>query len=167
MTLMDTGATAPADTATDATATATAGTTTAPRAVPATSLQFSLRSHGEVAVLALAGELDEATAATLTERAAVEIGGAGGRAGAGARAGATRDVVLDLQRLYFLDQAGLEALEDLAAGLARGGRCLALAALRPRIRAFLQYVDAQALAPMYAEVEQAVANVRLARAAGA
>ena len=116
-----------------------------------------------MAVLALAGELDEATAPTLTERAAAEIVGGGTRAGSGA----ARDVVLDLQRLYFLDQAGLEALEDLAAGLARGGRCLALAALRPRIRAFLQYVDAQALAPMYASVEQAVANVRLARTAGA
>jgi anti-anti-sigma factor len=150
---MDTVTIAPADAADAA----------APSAVPGTSLQFSLRAHGEVAVLALAGELDGATAPALAERAAAEIGGCG----RGGGAGAARDVVLDLQRLYFLDEAGLAALEQLAAGLARTGRCLALAALRPRIRAFLQHVDAQALAPTYASVEEAVTHVELARTAGA
>jgi anti-anti-sigma factor len=120
-----------------------------------TSLQVSSSKQGEVTILALDGELDGRTAAELETHAAPRGVGAG------------RDVVLDLHRLFFLDQAGLTALENFAAGHARAGRCLALAAIRPRIRAFLRYVDAQALAPIYTTVEEAADHLALARAAGA
>jgi anti-anti-sigma regulatory factor len=119
------------------------------------TLQVSASACGKIAVLALDGEL---TAQTAGELAAYAAGGGSGVA---------TDVVLDLQRLYLLDEQGLAAVQEFAAGLARAGHCLALAALRPRTRAFLQYVDAQALAPMYATVEEAADHLALARTAGA
>jgi anti-anti-sigma factor len=122
---------------------------------PTAALQVSASAHGEIAILALDGELDGRTAAELGPHKAFR--GSGG----------ARDLVLDLQRLYFLDQDGLAALEEFAAAHARAGRCLALAAIRPRVRAFLRYVDAQALAPMYTTVEEAAGHLALARAAGA
>ena len=121
----------------------------------AMSLQVNASTRDGIAILALDGELDGRTAAELGAHTAAR------------RCGGARDVVLDLRRLYFLDQDGLAALEDFAAGHARAGRCLALAAIRPRIRAFLRYVDAQALAPMYATVEEAAQHLALARTAGA
>jgi anti-anti-sigma factor len=123
--------------------------------VSAATLQISASAQGEIAILALDGELDEQAAAELGAYAAAR------------NWGGTRDVVLDLRRLYFLDQQGLAALQEFAAGQARAGRCLALASIRPRIRAFLSYADAQAMAPMYATVEEAVDHLGLARAAGA
>lgn len=120
-----------------------------------TTLQVSASAHGRIAVLALEGELDAHSAGHLAAHPA-------SRSAVGAQ-----DVILDLQHLYYLDEDGLAALREFAAGLARAGRCLALAAIRPRIRAFLQYTDAQALAPTYATVEAAAEYLRLARAAGA
>jgi anti-anti-sigma factor len=119
------------------------------------TLQISASAQGEIAILTLDGELDEQTAAELGAYAAAR------------NWGGTREVVLDMQRLYFLDPVGLAALQEFAAGQARAGRCLALGSIRPRIRAFLSYADAQAMAPMYATVDEAIDNLVLARTAGA
>jgi anti-anti-sigma factor len=123
--------------------------------IPAANLRVSASAQGEIAILTLDGELDGSTAVKLGTHTSTRGSGGG------------RDLVLDLQRLYFLDQEGLAALEEFAAAHARAGRCLALAAIRPRVRAFLRYVDAQALAPIYATVEEAADHLVLARAAGA
>lgn len=128
-------------------------TLTDPTAMPAI-LQVSASDCGRIAVLALDGELTAQSADELAAHAA-------------AGPGHVSDVILDLRHLYVLDEAGVAAVEEFAAGLARAGRCLALAALRPRTRAFLRYVDAQALAPMYATVEEAADHLALARTAGA
>lgn len=89
----------------------------------------SRRGRGGTPVLAIEGELDRWTVASPEWRAAAE---------AAMRPEAGDLVVLDLRRLYFLDLAGLAEFEKLAASLGTGGRRLALAGTRPRIREFLR-----------------------------
>ena len=107
---------------------------------------------GEPLVLGVDGELDDATAAEF-----------GALLAAAAGHGAGPDVLLDLGRLYRLDAAGLDALAEAAAVLARSGRQLALAAVRPRVREFLALVGAEALVPVYPSVAEAGRYVRLGR----
>ncbi len=88
-----------------------------------------------VAVLALEGELDRWTVASPEWAVALAQVAA-------CAAEADEVVVLDLKRLYFLDLTGLAELEDLAVLLAAGGRRLACAGTRPRIREFLRQAGA-------------------------
>lgn len=99
---------------------------------------------GEPLVLSVEGELDESTAASFSAALAAT---AGGRIGP--------DVLLDLGRLYRLDPAGLDAIARAAAELARNGRRLVLACVRPRVREFLSLAGAEALVPVFPTLEQA------------
>lgn len=90
---------------------------------------------GAVAVLTLEGELDRWTVMSPEwTMALAQVSACAAEAG--------EVVVLDLRRLYFLDLIGLAELEGLAVLLAAGGRRLALAGTRPRIREFLRQAGA-------------------------
>jgi anti-anti-sigma factor len=83
-----------------------------------------------VAVLSTEGQLDRSTAqsATWTKAVAAEC----------ATGAIKTALVLDVRRLYFMDLAGLAALERLAATLESRGRSLVLGGARPRVREFLR-----------------------------
>jgi anti-anti-sigma factor len=112
-------------------------------------LQITGTRIGGVPVLAPEGELDTWTVAlpAWTTAVAEACADAGGEI-----------VVLDLRRLYFLDAAGLTALEEFAAALRGIGRRLVLAGVRPRIREFLRYTCTN-IAPGGHSVEDALASV--------
>lgn len=111
-----------------------------------------LPDPAELLVLSVDGELDDWTAPDFTKLLAAAAGEADGP-----------DVLLDLARLYRLDAVGLEALTEAAAALARAGRRLTVASVRPRVREFLAFSGAEALVPMFPTLEQAGEHARLAR----
>jgi anti-anti-sigma factor len=92
-------------------------------------LRVSTTELDGVPVLSAEGELDSWTADSPAWKAAVD--GACGPTGPAV-------LVLDLQRLYFIDCAGLVALEQFTAGFESRGRRLLFAGVRPRIREFLR-----------------------------
>ena len=102
--------------------------------------------------LCVEGELDGSTAGAFTVLLAGVVG-----------EGTGPDVLLDLGRLYRLDVDGLLALREAAATLARVGRRLALACVRPRVREFLAGAGAEALVPVFGTLEQAAEHTRLSR----
>jgi anti-anti-sigma factor len=99
---------------------------------------------GEPLVLSVEGELEKTTAAPFSAALTEAVGGHPGP-----------DVLLDLGRLYRLDPAGLDAISAAAAELARDGRRLVLACVRPRVREFLALAGAEALVPVFPTLEQA------------
>jgi anti-anti-sigma factor len=111
-----------------------------------------LPDPAELLVLSVDGELDDWTAPAFTKLLAAATGEAGGP-----------DVLLDLGRLYRVDAVGLEALTEAAASLARAGRRLTVASVRPRVREFLAFSGAEALVPMFPTLEQAGEHARLGR----
>ena len=115
------------------------------------TLSVSAGTHGRIRVLSLRGELEERSVETFTS-AISEAGTADCDA-----------VLLDLTHLYRLDEAGLAALGDAAAALARAGRRLSMASVRPRIREFLAFSGADALMPSFRNVDQALGQLRLVR----
>ena len=115
------------------------------------ALNVSADTNGRIRVLSLRGELDERSVEAFTS-AISEASTADCDA-----------VVLDLALLYRLDASGLAALGDAAARLARAGRRLNMASVRPRIREFLAFSGADALMPSFRNVEQAVRQLRLVR----
>jgi anti-anti-sigma factor len=127
---------------------------------PATTTAVSVHRADRGADTALAdplslcvdGELDAFTAGAFAVQLTAEAG-----------EGTGPDVLLDLGRLYRLDADGLLALAGAAASLARAGRRLALACVRPRVREFLAYSGAEALVPVFATVELAAEHARLSR----
>lgn len=110
---------------------------------------------GELLVLSVDGELEESTAAIFSAEFAEAVDGHG-----------TADVLLDLGRLYRLDITGLDAIAEAAAGLARDGRRLMLACVRPRVREYLAFCGAEALVPMFPTLEKAAQHARLRRPSG-
>jgi anti-anti-sigma factor len=111
-----------------------------------------LPGPAELLVLAVDGELDDWTAPAFTAMLAAAAGEAGGP-----------DVLLDLGRLYRLDAAGLNALTEAAAALARAGRRLTAASVRPRVREFLAFSGAADLVPVFPTLEQAGEHARRGR----
>jgi anti-anti-sigma factor len=99
---------------------------------------------GEPLVLTVEGELELSTAAPFSAALTDAVGAPDGP-----------DVLLDLGRLYRLDPTGLDAIARAAAELARDGRRLVLACVRPRVREFLSLAGAEALVPMFPTLEQA------------
>jgi anti-anti-sigma factor len=115
----------------------------------------SIRVHGDVGprpgeplVLSVDGELESGTAAEFSAAIAAAAGGESGP-----------DVLLDLGRLYRLDPAGLGAIAEAAADLARHGRRLVLACVRPRVREFLSVAGAEALVPAFPTLEDAALHM--------
>jgi anti-sigma B factor antagonist len=106
----------------------------------------------ELLVLSVDGELDDWTAPAFTTLLTAATGEAAGP-----------DVLLDLGRLYRLDAVGLDALTEAAATLARAGRRLTVAAVRPRVREFLAFSGAEELVPMFPTLEQAGEHARAGR----
>ena len=88
-------------------------------------LAVALGSRGGLPVAQVVGELD-AEGADALARLADDL----------VTQGETR-LALDLRQLYSVDAAGVLALRDVAARLARCGGWLALVAVRPRVRYFL------------------------------
>lgn len=131
-------------------------TVTEPAASTAISVRRATRNAGSTRedplALRVDGELGTATTGAFT----VQLAAAAGE-------GTGPDVLLDLGRLYRLDSDGLLALAEAAAALARAGRRLALACVRPRVREFLAYSGAEALVPVFATVELAAEHTRLSR----
>ncbi|HET9170762.1 MAG TPA: STAS domain-containing protein [Actinospica sp.] len=120
---------------------------------PAATASIQVRAEaaprpGEPLILAVDGELETGTVA---EFSAVLAAAAG--------AGEGPDVLLDLGRLYLLDIAGLDAIAEAATGLAREGRRLVLACVRPRVREFLGLVGGEAIVPVFPSLEQATAHM--------
>jgi stage II sporulation protein AA (anti-sigma F factor antagonist) len=111
-----------------------------------------LYAPNELLVLSVDGELDGLTSDAFGLALTTETGAAGGP-----------DVLLDLGRLYHLDSTGLLALTEAATVLARAGRRLTLAAVRPRVREFLAFSGAEALVPVFPTLELAVEHARLSR----
>ena len=99
---------------------------------------------GEPLILSVDGELGAESAAVFSAELAAAAGGQGGP-----------DVLLDLGRLYRLDPVGLDAIREAAADLARDGRRLVLAGVRPRVREFLSVAGAEALVPVFPTLEDA------------
>lgn len=99
---------------------------------------------GRPLILSVDGELGWESAAVFSAELAVAAGGRGGP-----------DVLLDLGRLYRLDPTGLDAIREAAAGLARDGRRLVLACVRPRVREFLSLAGGEALVPVFPTLEDA------------
>jgi anti-anti-sigma factor len=112
-------------------------------------LPAGLPGPAELLVLGVDGELDDWTAPAFTTLFTAAAGEAGGP-----------DVLLDLGRLYSLDAAGLDALTEAAAALARAGRRLTVASVRPRVREFLAFSGAGELVPMFPTLEQAGEHAR-------
>ena len=108
---------------------------------------------GAPLVLSVDGELDTHNVAAFQARLAEAVDGVAGNG----------DVLLDLGRLYRLDESGLAAISEAASALARAGRRLALAAVRPRVREFLIFAGAEALVPVFPTLEQAVRHLALGR----
>ena len=115
----------------------------------------SIRVHGdtrprpgEPLILSVDGELEAGTAAEFSAALAAATGGKGGP-----------DVLLDLGRLYRLDPTGLDALGEAAADLARDGRRLVLACVRPRVREFLSVAGGEALVPAFPTLEEAALHM--------
>jgi len=115
------------------------------------TLSVSDGTDGRIRILSLRGELDELSVGTFTS-AISEASTADCDA-----------VLLDLTHLYRLDEVGLAALGDAAAMLARAGRRLSMASVRPRIREFLAFSGADALMPTFPDVDQALGQLRLVR----
>lgn len=115
------------------------------------ALSVSAGTDERVRVLSLRGELDERSVETFTS-AISEASTADCDA-----------VLLDLTHLYRLDEVGLAALGDAAARLARAGRRLSMASVRPRIREYLAFSGADALMPSFRNVDQALGQLRLVR----
>ncbi|HET9173319.1 MAG TPA: STAS domain-containing protein, partial [Actinospica sp.] len=116
---------------------------------PTTTASVQVRADvaplpGGPLILSVDGELETQTAAEFTAVLAAAAG-----------AGDGPDVLLDLGRLYRLDVVGLDAIAGAAADLARAGRRLALACVRPRVREFLAMVGGEALVPVYPTLEEA------------
>ena len=131
-------------------------TITEPAPTTAISVRRATRSAGSTRedplTLRVEGELDASTAGAFTVLLTAVAG-----------EGASPDVLLDLGRLYRLDADGLLALAEAAASLARAGRRLTLAGVRPRVREFLAFSGAEALVPVFATVELAAEHARLSR----
>jgi anti-anti-sigma factor len=102
------------------------------------------RRPGEPLILSVDGELGSESAAVFSVELAAAAGGRGGP-----------DVLLDLGRLYRLDPTGLGAIRAAAADLARDGRRLVLACVRPRVREFLSLAGGEALVPVFPTLEDA------------
>jgi anti-anti-sigma regulatory factor len=102
-----------------------------------------------IRIIAPVGELGRESAAYL-------------RATATAADGGVTTVVLDASRLTALDRAAVQTLHALAGDLARRGRQLAVAGLRPGVRELLAQSqgapDAEDRVPSYPTVEQAVSR---------
>jgi anti-sigma B factor antagonist len=81
---------------------------------------------GEIAVLALSGELDLAAAPALRERLA-EV-----------RATGARGLVLDMAEVTFLDSSALRELLSAEAALRAAGASLVLATVRPPVERLLE-----------------------------
>ena len=92
-------------------------------------LRLSKSDIDGVSVLATEGELDRWTAQSPSWTAAVTEA---------CETTVSTALVLDLQRLYFMDLVGLAALERFARALEERGRSLLLAGVRPRIREFFR-----------------------------
>ncbi len=115
----------------------------------------SIRVHGDARprpgepfILSVDGELGSETATEFSAALAAAAGGPGGP-----------DVLLDLGRLYRLDPTGLGVLCEAAADLARDGRRLVLACVRPRVREFLSVAGAEALVPAFPTLEEAARHM--------
>ena len=111
-----------------------------------------LHTPDQLLILSVDGELDARTSDAFAAALTTAAGRAGGP-----------DVLLDLGRLYRLDANGLLAITEAASVLARAGRRLTLAAVRPRVREFLAFSGAEALVPIFPTLEQAGEHARLSR----
>jgi anti-anti-sigma factor len=103
---------------------------------------------GEPLVLGVEGELEAGTATEFSAALAAAAGALGGP-----------DVLLDLGRLYRLDPTGLDAIAAGAIELARHGRRLVLACVRPGVREFLAQAGAEALVPVFPTLEDAMLHM--------
>jgi len=110
-------------------------------------LQVRITATGRATVLTLTGELDERTVSSFCMQTADVL------------ATDTVELVLDLQRLYFLDVAGLVVLVELSGKLEQAGGGLALAGVRPRVREFMEQSAVGRALRRFADVEQALAAV--------
>jgi anti-sigma B factor antagonist len=118
---------------------------------PSASIQVFTEARpklGEPLVVKVEGELELSTASPFSAALTAAVGAPG-----------RPDVLLDLGRLYRLDPTGLDAIARAAADLAREGRRLVLAAVRPRVREFLAMVGAEALVPMFPTLEEAALHM--------
>lgn len=110
-------------------------------------LTCTLREHDGAVCLAVDGELDLASVASFL--------GYLQRAGNGGR-----DVVVDLQKLRYIDSSGINALLRARERCARTGQRIALADVPARIRRILDIVAAAEVIPMFPTVDAALAGVR-------
>lgn len=100
--------------------------------------------RGEVAVIALRGEIDLAVSPQLRELL---------QAKAEARCPA---LVLDLSGVEYIDSSGLATLVEYCRHARDFGGAFGLAALQPRVRTILEIVRLHEFLPLHADVEAAV-----------
>lgn len=73
--------------------------------------------------------------------------------------GGTRDVVIDISKLAFVDSRGLEALVGLAELQIRNGRMLKLAGQQPVVQEVLELTELSPLFESHKDVPEALAAV--------
>lgn len=115
------------------------------------------RRPGPIPMLAVAGELDLATAAWLRRQLRTELVGC-------------RALVLDLTDLAFLDVAGARLLQETLVAAAEAGVALALVGLSPLARCTAQVVGDRVAAVHHRSVSEALRELdemRATRAASA
>jgi anti-sigma B factor antagonist len=110
-------------------------------------LQVQITAAGRAAVLTLTGELDERTVSSFCMQTADVL------------AAGTVELVLDMQRLYFLDVAGLLVLVELSRKLEQAGGSVVLAGVRPRVREFMDQSVVGRTLRRLPDVAQALAAV--------
>jgi anti-sigma B factor antagonist len=114
---------------------------------PENMLICTLREHNGAACLAIDGELDLASVASFL--------------GYLLRAGDSgRDVVVDLQKLLYIDSSGINALLRVRERYARTGQRIVLADVPARIRRIFDVIAVAEVIPMFPTVDAALAGFR-------
>jgi anti-sigma B factor antagonist len=116
------------------------------------TLAISVRSERGYPVVAVAGEIDIATVTQLRERL-FELAVSG------------RQLVIDLDRVSFIDSAGLGALAGTARRAAAHGASLHVVCARPRIRQLFRLTGLDRRVPLARTLGEAVDSLAAIRPA--
>ena len=116
------------------------------------ALTIEVRRGRGVAIVTVAGEIDIATVTRLRERL-LEVAASG------------RPLVADLDRVGFIDSAGLSALVGAAKRAAASGGSLQVVCARPRTRQLLRLTGLDRRIPLARTLDEALAALAAVRTA--
>ncbi|MHB8731952.1 MAG: STAS domain-containing protein [bacterium] len=111
------------------------------------ALVCTLREHGGAVCLAVNGELDLASVGSFLSH--LKRAGDGGR-----------DVIVDLEKLRYIDSSGINALLRARERYARTRQRIVLAGVPSRIRRVLDVIAVEQVIPMFPTVDAALVALR-------